>query len=187
MINSRSPYHLEYVNAFTTTTLAVTTTTVAPIVTTTTGLVYEICTVTNLSSTESLNFEFRFATGYLRSQTLAASSSVDICVYNPELLFQRTSGTLDFTFSKTGVACSAPTTAYCKTYRVTNSSLTESGSLHYTSCDGQQNIAYVIPTNSTIDICVYPADTYTFGFPTISGSGVSYIDLNQGCTTDSLS
>lgn len=78
-------------------------------------------------------------------------------------------------------------TAYCKTYRVTNSSSTETGSLSYTSCDGQQSIVYTIPTNSTIDICVYPADPYTFGVPTISGSGVSYIDLNQFCTTDTLS
>lgn len=187
MINSRSPYHLEYDNAVTTTTLATTTTTVAPIVTTTTSIIYETCTVTNLSSTESLSFDFRLATGYLRSQTVAASSSVDICMYNPELFFQRTSGSTEFTFAKTGVACSAPTTAYCKTYRVTNSSSTETGSLSYTSCDGQQSIVYTVPTSSTIDICVYPADTYTFGVPTISGSGVSYIDLNQFCTTDILS
>jgi len=78
-------------------------------------------------------------------------------------------------------------TAYCKAYRVTNSSSTETGSLSYTSCDGQQSIVYTIPTSSTIDICVYPADPYTFGVPTISGSGVSYIDLNQACTTDTLS
>ncbi len=67
-------------------------------------------------------------------------------------------------------------TAYCKTYRVTNSSSTETGSLSYTAWDGQESIVYTIPTNSTIDICVYPADPYTFGVPTVSGSGVSYIE-----------
>lgn len=187
MINSRSPYHIEYENAVATTTLATTTTTVAPAVTTTTSIIYETCTVTNLSSTESLSFDFRLATGFIRSQTLAASSNVDICVYNPEFHFERTSGSIDFTFAKTGVACSAPTVAFCKTYRIANSSSTETGTLSYTACDGNQSINYTVPVSSTIDICVARADTYTFGVPTITGSGVTAVDLNQGCTTDSLS
>ena len=79
------------------------------------------------------------------------------------------------------------TPASCKTYRVTNSSTTDNGTVSYLSCDGQQDITYTIPPSSSIDICVYPFDTYTAGFPTVSGDDVTYFDLVQYCTTDTLS
>ncbi len=78
------------------------------------------------------------------------------------------------------------TPAHCKTYRVTNNSSTENGLLNYIACDGQQTITYTIPPSTSVDICVYPFNTNTFGFPTVSGD-VTYFDLVQGCTTDTLS
>jgi len=105
MINSRSPYHIEYENIVATTTLATTTTTVAPISTTTTSLVYESCTVTNLSSTESLNFSYADQTSSIEAVDLAPLSSVNICMYNPEFFFSRAFGSTIFTFAKNGVAC----------------------------------------------------------------------------------
>lgn len=77
--------------------------------------------------------------------------------------------------------------AHCKAYRVTNHSTTGLATINYLSCDGTQNITHTLAANSTVDICVAPFDANTFGIPTVTGENVTYFDLVQGCTTDTLS
>lgn len=77
--------------------------------------------------------------------------------------------------------------AHCKSYRVTNHSTTGLATINYLSCDGTQNITHTLAVNSSVDICVAPFDANTFGIPTVTGENVTYFDLVQGCTTDTLS
>jgi len=77
--------------------------------------------------------------------------------------------------------------AHQKNYRVTNNSTTETALIRYVAFDGGQQITHNLAVSSTVDICVAPVDSTTFGFPTVVGSDVTYFDLVQGCTTDTLS
>lgn len=77
--------------------------------------------------------------------------------------------------------------AYQKNYRVTNNSTTETALINYIAFDGNQEITHYLAPSSTVDICVAAVDSTTFGFPTVVGSDVTYFDLVQGCTTDTLS
>lgn len=77
--------------------------------------------------------------------------------------------------------------AFPKNYRVTNNSTTETALISYIAFDGGQQITHYLAPSSTVDICVAQVDSTTFGFPTVVGSDVTYFDLVQGCTTDTLS
>tara|TARA_S200002703_G_scaffold123518_1_gene109475 strand:+ start:51 stop:377 length:327 start_codon:yes stop_codon:yes gene_type:complete len=107
MINARSPYHIEYTNVVTTTTLATTTTTSAPIATTTTTQrVYENYTINNFSTTETLFFEYRSGPSTMTADSVAASSTKQVCMYTPEFNFQRTGGSTSYTSGQSLQACS---------------------------------------------------------------------------------
>ncbi len=77
--------------------------------------------------------------------------------------------------------------AHQKNYRVTNHSTTETALISYIAFDGGQEITHYLAASSTVDICVAPVDSTTFGFPTVVGADATYFDLVQGCTTDTLS
>tara|TARA_B100000900_G_scaffold350883_1_gene317647 strand:+ start:2394 stop:2747 length:354 start_codon:yes stop_codon:yes gene_type:complete len=106
MINTRSPYHLEYENAVTTTTVAVTTTTAAPIATTTTtSALYVRYFVNNFSTSQSVFFNFRSGPGEITSAEVPANTQQNICIYAPQYFYERTSGTTEYVSVETDIAC----------------------------------------------------------------------------------